>query len=212
MRLGLARLTAALAGLGVVFLVEPVEEPLAQRQYLNLYVATGQVRFVKKSEPRDLVEVSPIIFSELMRDVDLFVSVAIATDPDYGTRPTAPPATYWAQAALGPLTETAKTRHAVLQDLLPGLSIADRCRLEERFMIVRGTLRTYRIHLGSANIRMEPHNQNLCIVQDRLEFGDRLRLPFEGDSTLSTILSKAFLLADDDKITDPTILSQIKRR
>jgi hypothetical protein len=37
-------------------------------------------------------------------------------------------------------------------------------------------------------------------------------LPFEGDMTLSVILSKAFLLAADDKITDPSILSQIVRR
>jgi hypothetical protein len=35
-------------------------------------------------------------------------------------------------------------------------------------------------------------------------------LPFEGDATLSIILSKAFLLAQDTKITDPTILRQIK--
>jgi hypothetical protein len=37
-------------------------------------------------------------------------------------------------------------------------------------------------------------------------------LPFEGDSKLSVILSKAFLLAADDKIKDPTILNQIRRR
>ena len=36
-----------------------------------------------------------------------------------------------------------------------------------------------------------------------------MRLPFEGDNTLSVILSKAFLLADDDKIKDRSILSQI---
>lgn len=34
-------------------------------------------------------------------------------------------------------------------------------------------------------------------------------LPFEGDNTLSIILSKAFLLADDAKIKDETILRQI---
>ncbi|HEX5052867.1 MAG TPA: hypothetical protein VFZ65_13915 [Planctomycetota bacterium] len=39
--------------------------------------------------------------------------------------------------------------------------------------------------------------------------GDRVLLPFEGDRTLSLILSKALLLAADDKITDPTILRQI---
>ena len=38
-----------------------------------------------------------------------------------------------------------------------------------------------------------------------------MRLPFEGDTTLALILSKAFLLADDDKIKDPTIRSQIMR-
>jgi hypothetical protein len=39
-----------------------------------------------------------------------------------------------------------------------------------------------------------------------------LFLPFEGDHTLSIILSKAFLLAEDKKITDPTITSQIGRK
>jgi hypothetical protein len=34
-------------------------------------------------------------------------------------------------------------------------------------------------------------------------------LPFEGDGALSLILSKAFMLADDRKITDPTIRRQI---
>jgi hypothetical protein len=36
-----------------------------------------------------------------------------------------------------------------------------------------------------------------------------IRLPFEGDATLSLILSKAFLLAADDRIKDHGILSQI---
>lgn len=36
-------------------------------------------------------------------------------------------------------------------------------------------------------------------------------LPFEGDRTLGIVLSKALLLADDAKITDSTILSQIGR-
>jgi hypothetical protein len=35
-------------------------------------------------------------------------------------------------------------------------------------------------------------------------------LPFDDDPTLSEILSKAFMLAADTKITDPTIVSQIR--
>jgi hypothetical protein len=40
---------------------------------------------------------------------------------------------------------------------------------------------------------------------------DKLFIPFEGDQILAIILSKAFLLANDRKITDPTITRQIKR-
>ena len=35
------------------------------------------------------------------------------------------------------------------------------------FLIVRGELRTYRIHLGSGNILMDPNSQYLCIVPGR---------------------------------------------
>jgi hypothetical protein len=40
---------------------------------------------------------------------------------------------------------------------------------------------------------------------------NNLVLPFEGDQTLSVILSKALMLADDTAITDPTITRQIGR-
>lgn len=63
---------------------------------------------------------------------------------------------------------------------------------------------------------MEPGDQYLCIVPtSRMESGPRngkLHLPFEGDRTLAIILSKAFLLAADDAITDRTITSQINGR
>jgi hypothetical protein len=101
----------------------------------------------------------------------------------------------------------------VLATLLPSLAIAAQCELIDRFLVVRGKLRTYKIHLGSANIQMAPNDQYLCIVPSRGEAAaaDDLALPFEGDRTLSIILSKAFLLAADDKITDPAIVSQINR-
>ena len=59
---------------------------------------------------------------------------------------------------------------------------------------------------------MEPNDQYLCIVakQSGNAKSGKLFLPFEGDNTMSIILSKAFLLADDKKIKDPTIVNQIK--
>jgi uncharacterized protein DUF4132 len=196
------------------FWVEPIEEDSSTDQgFKFLYLSTDQVRFATSAgEPLVLEQVPAVVFSELMRDVDLFVSVAnIGNDPTLGLRNAGAHDEYWTRSAFGELTETARTRQAVLRDLLPGLTIADQCRLEERFLVVTGRLRTYRIHLGSSNIMMEPNDQYLCIVQDHQNAGGRVRLPFEGDNTLSLILSKAFLLADDDKIKDASIVSQIKR-
>jgi hypothetical protein len=111
------------------------------------------------------------------------------------------------------LSELAKTRKQVLERLLPQLKIANRCQLSDRFLFVQGDLRTYKIHLGSGNILMSPNDQYLCIVPARggasEQIGGKLFLPFEGDNTLAIILSKAFLLAEDKKITDPTITRQI---
>jgi len=60
---------------------------------------------------------------------------------------------------------------------------------------------------------MKPNNQYLCIVPGLMKDKNRekLFLPFEGDRGLSIILSKAFLLADDDKITDQAITPHIRR-
>ncbi len=59
---------------------------------------------------------------------------------------------------------------------------------------------------------VQPNDQYLCIVpKQTVAGGERVFLPFDGDGTLSIVLSEAFLLADDAKITDPTIISQMKR-
>src|SRR5262245_21369133 len=190
------------------FWVDPIEQEPTDHGFKFLYLSTDQVRFANGAgEP-----VPAVVFSELMRDVDLFVSVAnIGNDPTLGEHGAAAHGEYWTRSAFGSLSEAGKTRHAVLKDLLPGLAIADRCRLEERYLVVTGKLRTYRIHLGSSNILMQPNDQYLCVVQDHQNAPARVRLPFEGDNTLALILSKAFLLADDDRIKDSSIVSQIKR-
>lgn len=178
-----------------------------------LYITTDQVRFIRQGEPLPLSEVPALVFSELMRDVDLFVGVcSVGNDPQWNDRGDLPGAIeYWNEYSFGELNETANTRREVLAGLIPRLKISDRCELQQRFLKVRGDLRTYRIHLGSGNIQMDPNNQYLCIVPERRAEKDPKFLPFEGDRTLSIIISKALMLADDKKITDKSILSQINR-
>lgn len=181
------------------------------------FVTTDQVRFINTitNELVELVDVPPIPFSEVLRDVDLFVGVAsVGNDPtwqDSGGLPAY--RDYWQSYSFGDLSEVAKNRKEILTGLIPRLKIANVTSLTDKFVVVTGKLRTYKIHIGSTNILMEPNDQYLCIVPDRSQKNhtENLFLPFEGDNGLSVILSKAFLLADDDKIKDTTITSQINR-
>ena len=183
-----------------------------------LYIATDQVRFTDTitGNAKQLIEIPPVVLSEIMRDVDLFVGVAsVGNDPNWqdggGLRGYN---NYWQSYSFGDLTEVAKTRKTILEGLLPRLKISKVATIKDKFLVVKGSLRTYKIHLGSTNILMEPNDQYLCIVADRgkKDPTENIFLPFEGDNGLSVILSKAMLLADDDKITDSTITSQIKRK
>lgn len=106
---------------------------------------------------------------------------------------------------------SAITRRAVLARLLPRLAFRSISSIEGNFLTVRGKIRSYKIHLGSGNILMSPNDQYLCIVPDRGSTKGTPNLPFEGDGTLAVIISKALLLMNDDKITGPTIVSQIRR-
>lgn len=208
--------------------------------YVFLYLTTEQVRFYplgagqvtahvidrgyawneyrgEEPQPVPLEQVPPLVFSEIMRDVDLFVGVtSLGNDPSWSDGgPEVQYRAYWNEFGFGELTQPAQTRKQVLERLVPRLKIADRCSLEGRYLVVRGSIRTYRIHLNSGNVLMEPGNQYLCIMPKPVavnQAGSSVFLPFEGDRTMSIILSKAFLLADDKNIVDETIVNQIKKR
>jgi len=210
-------------GLQIAFYVDPLENQNAINQaYVYTYLGTEQVQFfplhdgvTDLTSPMPLEAVDPIVFSEVMRDVDLFVGVtSIGNDPEWREQGGEDEySDYWEQFSFGELSQTAFTRKQTLEQILPQLEIAEKCRLEGRFLIVEGKLRTYKIHLGSSNILMSPNDCYLCIVQKRgsgTKRTDNLYLPFEGDNTLSLILSKAFLLARDDAIRDQTIVNQIR--
>ena len=163
--------------------------------------------------PVPLTDVPPLVLSEVLRDVDLFVGVAsVGNDPQWQDGgPGDRYGDYWRSYSFGELAETARTRADLLQRLLPRLAISAQCTVEGRFLHVRGTLHTYKIHLGSANILMSPGDTYLCIMPAQTSLDAGVALPFEGDRTLAIILSKAMLLANDTKITDPAITSQIRR-
>lgn len=177
-------------------------------------VGTDQLRFCDPHDtPVPIEDIPRRMLSETMRDADLFVGVtSIGNDPlwrDQGPLPGMRP--YWDSYAFGDLDAFAETRKDVLCALLPRLRISEQAHIDGKYLIVDGKLNTYRIHLGSSNILITPGDRFLCIVPQQRGGLSNVGLPFEGDTRLSIILSKALMLADDDKITDPVILEQMPK-
>jgi len=116
-------------------------------------------------EPIPPDQIPDLVFSEAMRDVDLFVAVtSIALDPNWADRGDDPHIDYWQAFSFGELTETAAVRRDALARIIPKLKIAGQLQLGSRFLRVRAHLHAYKIHVGSGNIQIEPDDRYLCIV------------------------------------------------
>jgi hypothetical protein len=149
------------------------------------------IAFQRDRKAVPLEQVPPLLFSEVMRDADLLVSVAYAAD-GYTTS-----------------NETLQRRAELVGELIQALGLQN-VRCEGHFLHVTGQRASYRIHLGSAAIHIEPGNY-LCIVPVAAST-EALYLPFADiDRKMAEVLSKMFLLLDDRDITDSQILEQIQR-
>jgi hypothetical protein len=144
------------------------------------------------SKPIPLHQVPERVFSEAMRDIDLMVSVAHRGGVD-------PEAT----------ASTIDMRAALLRETLRLLKIQN-VRLAERHAFVDGKLGAYNVQLGSGIVHRQPGG-NLCIIPVHSQHRGRIFLPFaDDDPKTAEIVSKVVMLAQDDKIKDPTILEQLR--
>lgn len=132
------------------------------------------------------------LFSEVMRDLDLVVSVAHAGSVD----PEASASTIEMRSTL--VTETA--------DLLS----LDNVRVEQPWILIDGKLGDWSIHLGSANVHRRPGGA-VCIIPVHGQHRGRVFLPFaDDDPRTAEVVAKTLLLARDHEIKDPTILEQLR--
>jgi hypothetical protein len=151
-----------------------------------LFTGRADGKFV----PIDKIE--PRIFSEVMRDLDLVVSVAHRGGVD-------PEATH----------STVEMRSALLRETLRLLRLSN-VRLDGRHAFVDGQIGSYNVHLGSGIVHRQPGG-SLCIIPVHSQHRGRLFLPFaDNDPKTAEIVSKVLLLAQDEKIKDPTILEQLR--
>lgn len=137
-------------------------------------------------------DVPDIIFSEVMRDVDLAVSVAHAGGVDPETS-----------------HSTIEMRSAIVEFTLPLFKLKN-VTLEGTHAFIKGERADYSIHLGSGVVHLQG-GPMINILPVHSQHRGKLFLPFvDEDPKTSQIISEILLFAEDKKIKDPFILDQIK--
>ncbi len=144
-------------------------------------------------KPIPLEDVPPIAFSEVMRDLDLVVSVAHVGGVD-------------PEASL----TTIELRRVIVDETTRLLKL-DNVKIDRNHAIIQGKLGEYSVHLGSAIVHKQTVGA-IHIVPVHSQHRGRLFLPFlDEDPRTAEIVSKILLLAEDQKIKDPQILEQLRR-
>lgn len=145
----------------------------------------------KTGKAMRIEEVPDIIFSEVMRDVDLAVSVAHAGGVDPETS-----------------HSTVEMRRAIVEFTLPLFKLKN-VRLEGSHAFISGERADYSVHLGSGAVHLQGGPMiNLLPVYS--QHRGKLFLPFvDEDPKTSQIISEILLFAEDKKIKDPFILNQL---
>ena len=149
--------------------------------------------FTKKGDWKrlELTDIPPRLLSEVMRDVDLIVSVAHVG----GVDPEASASTVEMRAAMVRETST--------------LLKLENVSIKDSHALVKGKLNRYTVHLGSGTVHQQPGGY-LCIVAVPSQQRGRVFLPFaDNDPRTAEVVSKVLLLARDEQIQDPSILRQI---
>ena len=146
-------------------------------------------RTYKSLKIKDLPD---ILYSEIMRDVDLAVSVAHAGGVDPETS-----------------HSTVEMRKVILEFNLKLFGITN-VTFEKNHALIDGKYGKYSIHLGSGVIhKMGSHQINVVTVSSGKK--SKLFLPFiDEDPKTAEIMTKVLTFAQDNKIKDPYIMEQIK--
>ena len=146
----------------------------------------------KTGESIKIKDIPAIVYSEVMRDVDLAVSVAHAGGVDPETS-----------------HSTVEMRKAIVEYNLPLFGI-DNVVLEGSHALIKGSRGNYSIHLGSGVIHRQGGHQ-IQVLPVHSQSRGKLFLPFlDEDPKTAEIMSKIVLFAGDTKIKDPYILDQLQ--
>ena len=146
----------------------------------------------KTFKPILIDDVPDLIFTEVMRDIDLVVSVAHIGDVD-------PEASH----------STIEMRKAIIEFNCKLFKLKN-VTFTENHALIKGERAEYSIHLGSGLVHQKAGSA-INVLPVHSQHRGRVFLPFiDDDPKTAEIMAKVLLFAQDDKIKDVFILEQIK--
>jgi hypothetical protein len=181
---------------------------------INLFVGSDQVRFYRGNREIAVDEVPAIVYSEIMRDVDLFTSVcAVGDDETWSDQGDRGFGIFADRFNLLQFSAIVELRSDLLARILPQTTIATRCSIAKGALVIKGQLGSYRIELagGTAMIDSDSVRRALNIPRKLLDdlALDFNSFPVEMDYRTETILRKAHILANDWEISSPELIRQL---
>ena len=181
---------------------------------INVFLGSDQVRFYRDRREIAIEDVPAIVYSEVMRDVDLFTSVsAVGPDETWSDQGDRGTGVLPSRADGHDLADVIALRIEMLARILPLTKIAPQCKIEKPWLVVKGQLGTYRIQIvwGGVLRVTDSGVRELNISPKLLERGDIdfAAFPIELDQRARTILRKAYLLANDWHIDSPELIQQL---
>ncbi len=145
----------------------------------------------KSFKEKPISEIPDIIFSEVMRDVDMAVSVAHAGEID-------PEMSH----------STIEMRKAIAEFVIPMFKLKN-VTFTDSHALIKGERGNYSVHLGSGVIHQEG-GPMINVLPVHSQHRGRIFLPFvDDDPKTAEVLSKIIFFAEDQKIKDPYILDQL---
>ncbi|ACA37779.1 DUF4132 domain-containing protein [Lysinibacillus sphaericus] len=152
------------------------------------------VYFYNRLTGKDIVldDIPAAIFSEVMRDMDLVVSVAHVGGVD-------PEASH----------STVDMRSIIVEELAKLLKLSN-VETKKQHVLIEGKLASYSLHLGSGIVH-QVGGSMIPIVAVPSQHRGRIFLPMvDDDPRTAEIMAKLLLLSEDTKIKDPAILAHIR--
>ena len=156
------------------------------------YVQFSRTRYVPDAPQLHISDLDPVLYSEVMRDIDMAVSIAFVggVDPETGQ-------------------STKELRAAIVRCTAELMKFAN-VSISGNHVYIKGMLANYTVHLGSGLVRQEGGTV-IPIIPVHSQHRGRIYLPFmDEDPKTVEIISKVVLLAEDNKLKDPTILQWIQ--